>query len=199
MAKKSSFSLAIVGAGIGVAVAIYVLKKYTKVLDPIVDAIQDQKINKKLSDLSKEAKVSYEKVAAEVQKILSEESKQVSKTGKKVVKTAKKLEKRAEKEVSKKVKATKRAAVSTMNKVVAAEKKTVKKASKVVKKVASELSEKAAQILKSMEAAREYTQTELATVSQIPYRTVRRYVEDLVKSGKVAEKGYGKGKRFVKK
>lgn len=56
-----------------------------------------------------------------------------------------------------------------------------------------------AKLLSVMKKGTQYTQVELQSISKIPYRSVRRYVESLVSAGKISETGYGKGKRFTKK
>jgi hypothetical protein len=51
-------------------------------------------------------------------------------------------------------------------------------------------------LAKKMKKGVSYSQIELAEMSGIPYRSVRRYVEELVAQGKVSASGYGKGKTF---
>ena len=56
----------------------------------------------------------------------------------------------------------------------------------------------AEKLLEVMKKGQEYSQVQLGKVSKIPYRSVRRYIDSLIKQKKVEAKGYGKGKRFVK-
>lgn len=56
----------------------------------------------------------------------------------------------------------------------------------------------ATKLLAVMKKGHEYSQVELGKVSKIPYRSVRRYIDLLIKSKKVQAQGYGKGKRFVR-
>lgn len=53
-------------------------------------------------------------------------------------------------------------------------------------------------LLKVMEKGRGYTQLELSKIAKTPYRSIRRYIDTYVKSKKIVESGYGKGKRFTK-
>ncbi|MCC7303973.1 hypothetical protein IT418_00970 [bacterium] len=74
-------------------------------------------------------------------------------------------------------------------------KRTVKKKSKlVVAKLGN-----AKKLLSVMKKGKEYTQVMLVSVSKISYRSVRRYIETLVQQGKIVTRGYGKGKKFVKR
>lgn len=53
-------------------------------------------------------------------------------------------------------------------------------------------------LLAMMKKGKEYSQIMLENISNISYRSVRRYIDVLVKQGKVTAKGYGKGKKFMK-
>jgi predicted HTH transcriptional regulator len=54
----------------------------------------------------------------------------------------------------------------------------------------------AKKLLEFMKKGKEYTQVMLEEISKIPYRSVRRYIEALLKQGKIIASGYGKGKHF---
>lgn len=56
----------------------------------------------------------------------------------------------------------------------------------------------AKKLLDFMKREKEYTQVMLETISKIPYRSVRRYIDILSKQGKIVATGYGKGKKFMK-
>lgn len=58
--------------------------------------------------------------------------------------------------------------------------------------------DKAHALLKIMKAGKSYTQVELQELSSIPYRSVRRYIDALVKDQKITAVGYGKGRKFSK-
>ncbi len=69
-----------------------------------------------------------------------------------------------------------------------------KKSSSLVK----QKQDKAHALLKIMKTGQTYTQVELQELSDIPYRSVRRYIDALVKDQKIKAKGYGKGRKFSK-
>ena len=73
-----------------------------------------------------------------------------------------------------------------------------KKSTVKVSKLVKQKKQKALDLLKYMKKATHYTQVELVKLTSIPYRSVRRYVDELIKEGKLLAKGYGKGKKFVK-
>lgn len=73
--------------------------------------------------------------------------------------------------------------------------KQMQKRNKLVKQKES----RASKLLKKLEAGRAYTQVEIQKLSKVPYRTVRRYVEELLGHDLLVASGYGKGKRFSKK
>lgn len=57
---------------------------------------------------------------------------------------------------------------------------------------------KVTQLLKVMKRGVSYTQVQLEKLTDIPYRSVRRYVDTLILQKKVASSGYGRGKVFKK-
>lgn len=65
-------------------------------------------------------------------------------------------------------------------------------------KLVKEKLKKSDELLKKLRRGREYTQVEIQELSKIPYRSVRRYVDELLTQGKLEANGYGKGKRFKK-
>lgn len=67
-----------------------------------------------------------------------------------------------------------------------------KKSSSLVK----QKHDKAQALLKLMKAGKAYTQVELQELSNIPYRSVRRYIEALIRDQKITAEGYGKGRKF---
>lgn len=89
---------------------------------------------------------------------------------------------------SKKIRTTERASIAHLSK----RRKSKKKKTKLVQ----EKLRKSDAMLKKLKPGVEYTQIEIQKLTKIPYRSVRRYVNELIDQNKLIAKGYGKGKRF---
>lgn len=80
--------------------------------------------------------------------------------------------------------------------------KRTRKSKKVTKKTSVAVKQKKSKtgsLLSKMKKGSAYTQVELAELANIPYRSVRRYVESLVAEKKLETLGYGKGKKFSRR
>lgn len=220
MARKSNLPLILLGLGVGTAVTVYILKKYTTILDEANDRFRKAIKGTEFEDFLEEGEKRFARLEREVKNYVTTGSRQLTRT-------ANAARKQAVKRLTPVAKRVKKAAVQaekTSGKVVASVKKTAKKVApkttakveKVAKKVATSakkakksvakqakksiaaVSGKAADVLSAMTKNKQYTQKELADLTNIPYRSIRRYVEELVTGKKISENGYGKGKRFMK-
>lgn len=170
--RKRNSALILLGLGIGAAIAVIALKKYTRVFEIAEEAIKDKKIQKKAKAFGKE-----------LHKVTDEVSEEIAEKAEKVLKNVRK-------ELTK-----------TVGTVVVPKKgRTILKKvkSKVTKSPNKAVISRSEQILSIMKKGSEYTQLQISELSGIPYRTIRREIAALLKAKKIHESGYGKGKRFRK-
>jgi vacuolar-type H+-ATPase subunit I/STV1 len=195
MARRTNLPLLLLGLGLGATVAVYVLKKYTNVLEVANDRFRKAIKGTEFEDFIEEGEKRFARLEREVKSYVSDNSKRFTQS-------VKRATKQAGKKLSPLVKDARKVAAQaedTLENVADSVTKAIKKRSpKKVKKSIAAITAKATEVLAVMTKNKQYTQKELADLTSIPYRSIRRYVEELIGSKKVSENGYGKGKRFMK-
>lgn len=199
MTKTEKQLIGLLGVAVGVVATVVILRspEGKKFLKSVIPSDLKARISEVLDRVKEKLDSEYKVAKKNISKVVTKASKNskvkaviakvemVTKKGKKLVKKVAKLNIKPVKVA----KASVKKIVKKSNKKVGT--KSVK-ATKVAKAT------KTNGLLKVMEKGRGYTQLELSKTAKIPYRSIRRYIDTYVKSKKIVESGYGKGKRFTK-